>query len=124
MIIFLPIMFVIRQPDLGTSLIILLCGLITIFLGGVRKTHILYLISSLIIIIPLMWKFLLLPYQKLRILTMLDPSRDPLGSGYTLFNQKLQLARAVFWKRIFKWNAITIRISSRTRNRFHICSFF
>lgn len=101
MIIFLPIMFVIRQPDLGTSLIILLCGLITIFLGGVRKTHILYLISSLIIIIPLMWKFLLLPYQKLRILTMLDPSRDPLGSGYHIIQSKIAVGSGGFFGKGF-----------------------
>ena len=101
MIIFLPIAFVIRQPDLGTSLIILLCGLITIFLGGVRKKHIAYLLGLLIIIIPLMWKFLLLPYQKIRILTMFDPTRDPLGSGYHIIQSKIAVGSGGFFGKGF-----------------------
>ena len=50
MIIFLPIAFVIKQPDLGTSLIILLCGIISIFLAGIKRSHIAYLFGLFIVI--------------------------------------------------------------------------
>ena len=100
-IILFPIIFVIKQPDLGTSLIILLCGLITLFLAGVKKIHIVFLTTSLIVIIPLMWKFLLLPYQKLRVLTMLDPSRDPLGSGYHIIQSKIAVGSGGFFGKGF-----------------------
>jgi rod shape determining protein RodA len=89
LIIFLPIFFIIKQPDLGTSLIILLCGGITIFLGGIKKKHIAYLLGSLVVIIPVMWKFFLLPYQKQRVMTMFDPTSDPLGSGYHIIQSKI-----------------------------------
>ena len=89
LIIFLPILLIIKQPDLGTSLIILLCGGITIFLGGIKKKHIAYLLGSLVVIIPVMWKFFLLPYQKQRVMTMFDPTSDPLGSGYHIIQSKI-----------------------------------
>ena len=88
-IIFLPIIFIIKQPDLGTSLIVLLCGLISLFLGGVKKKHILYLSGLFLILVPLIWKFLLLPYQIQRIITLIDPSSDPLGSGYHIIQSKI-----------------------------------
>ena len=59
----LPIIFIIKQPDLGTSLIILICGLISLFLGDIKKKHILYISGLFLILAPLAWKFLLLPYQ-------------------------------------------------------------
>ena len=88
-IIFAPILFVIKQPDLGTSLIILLCGVITIFLGGITKKHIIYLLTLFSFAIPIMWKFILLPYQKQRIMTLFDPNLDPLGSGYHIIQSKI-----------------------------------
>ena len=78
-IILAPIFFIIKQPDLGTSLIILLCGLITIFLGGIKKKQMIILFGLFSIAIPIMWKFILLPYQKKRIMTLFDPTLDPLG---------------------------------------------
>jgi len=100
-IIALPIVFIIKQPDLGTSLIILLCGLISIFLGGIKKSHIIYLLGLFMIIIPIMWKFLLLPYQKRRILTMVDPSTDPLGSGYHIIQSKIAVGSGGFFGKGF-----------------------
>ena len=88
-IIFLPIIFIIKQPDLGTSLIILICGLISLFLGGIKKKHILYISGLFLILAPLAWKFLLLPYQIKRIMTLIDPTSDPLGSGYHIIQSKI-----------------------------------
>ncbi len=101
LIIFAPIFFVIKQPDLGTSLIILLCGTITIFLGGIRKKYIAYLSGLLIVFMPVMWKFLLLSYQKQRIITMLDPASDPLGSGYHIMQSKIAVGSGGFFGKGF-----------------------
>jgi len=100
-IISLPIIFIIQQPDLGTSLIILLCGLVSIFLGGITKKHIIFLSGLFLIIVPIMWKFILLPYQKQRILTMIDPSTDPLGSGYHIIQSKIAVGSGGFFGKGF-----------------------
>ena len=100
-IIFLPIAFIIKQPDLGTSLIVLLCGLISLFLGGVKKKHILYLSGLSLILAPLIWKFLLLPYQIQRIMTLIDPSSDPLGSGYHIIQSKIAVGSGGFFGKGF-----------------------
>ena len=100
-IIFLPILFIIKQPDLGTSLIIFLCGLVSIFLGGIKKKHIVYLSGLFLIITPLMWKFILLPYQKQRIITMINPTSDPLGSGYHIIQSKIAVGSGGFFGKGF-----------------------
>ena len=95
-IILAPIFFIIKQPDLGTSLIILLCGLITIFLGGIKKKQMIILFGLFSIAIPIMWKFILLPYQKKRIMTLFDPTLDPLGSGYHIMQSKIAVGSGGF----------------------------
>ena len=100
-IILVPILFVIKQPDLGTSLIILLCGAITVFLGGISKKYIIYIFSSFFIAVPIMWKYLLLPYQKQRIMTLIDPSQDPLGTGYHIIQSKIAVGSGGFFGKGF-----------------------
>ncbi len=84
----LPILLVLSQPDLGTSILIALSGLIVIWLAGVNIKYFLYTIFSLIISTPFVISFLK-PYQKLRILTFFDPDKDPLGAGYQIIQSKI-----------------------------------
>ena len=100
-IIFLPILFILKQPDLGTSLIILICGLITLFLSGLKTKHISFIVISLLTIAPLFWKYLLLPYQKQRILTLINPGSDPLGSGYHIIQSKIAVGSGGFFGKGF-----------------------
>ena len=100
-IIFLPLVFIIKQPDLGTSVIILTCGLITIFLAGIGYIYMCSLLGLFLIVTPLMWKFLLLPYQKARILTLIDPNTDPLGSGYHIIQSKIAVGSGGFFGKGF-----------------------
>ena len=100
-IVFIPITFIVKQPDLGTSLIILLCGLITLFLSGVKNRHIKYLLGISFIITPLMWKFFLLSYQKQRIMTLIEPESDPLGSGYHIIQSKIAVGSGGFFGKGF-----------------------
>ena len=89
-IIIIPIIFVISQPDLGTSILIALSGLIILWLGGMRIKYFIYSFITFLISLPFIISFLK-PYQKLRILTFLDPDRDPLGAGYQIIQSKIAI---------------------------------
>ena len=87
-ILVLPIMLVITQPDLGTSILIALSGLAVIWLVGIDIKYFIYSFIALLISMPFAIAFLQ-PYQKLRILTFLNPDRDPLGAGYQIIQSKI-----------------------------------
>ena len=89
-IIITPIIFVISQPDLGTSILIALSGLIILWLGGMKIKYFIYSFITFLISLPFIISFLK-PYQKLRILTFLDPDRDPLGAGYQIIQSKIAI---------------------------------
>ncbi len=88
LILFMPIMLVITQPDLGTSILIALSGLVVIWLAGMNIKYFIYSFLALLISLPFAISFLQ-PYQKLRILTFLNPDRDPLGAGYQIIQSKI-----------------------------------
>ena len=87
-ILIVPIMLVLSQPDLGTSILIALSGLVVIWLAGINIKYFIYSFISLLISLPFAISFLE-PYQKLRILTFLNPDRDPLGAGYQIIQSKI-----------------------------------
>ena len=83
-----PLILVATQPDLGTSILIGAGGLVVAWLAGVRVKF--FVISGLITVamLPIAIAFLK-PYQKSRILTFLNPERDPLGAGYQIIQSKI-----------------------------------
>ena len=89
-IILIPTIFVVSQPDLGTSILIALSGIIILWLGGVKIKYFIYSFITFLISLPFIISFLK-PYQKLRILTFLDPDRDPLGAGYQIIQSKIAI---------------------------------
>ena len=88
LILFIPIALVISQPDLGTSILIALSGIIVLWLAGVNIKYFFYSSLTFIISAPFVIS-LLKPYQKLRILTFFDPDKDPLGAGYQIIQSKI-----------------------------------
>ncbi len=94
-IILLPIILVISQPDLGTSILIALSGLIILWLGGVKIKYFFLSFITFLISLPFIISNLQ-PYQKLRILTFLDPDRDPLGAGYQIIQSKIAIGSGGF----------------------------
>ena len=84
----IPVFLVIKQPDLGTAVLIAITGLIVIWLTGFRIKYFLYSSFFFICLIPVGISFLK-PYQKSRILTFLNPERDPLGAGYQIIQSKI-----------------------------------
>ena len=87
-ILIIPISLVISQPDLGTSILIALSGIIVLWLAGVNIKYFFYSTLVFIISAPFIISFLK-PYQKLRILTFFDPDKDPLGAGYQIIQSKI-----------------------------------
>ena len=85
-----PVILVLMQPDLGTAFLIAAGGVIVIWLAGVKMKFFAYLGVIFLSIAPVAISFLK-PYQKSRILTFLDPSRDPLGAGYQITQSKIAI---------------------------------
>jgi rod shape determining protein RodA len=88
LLIVFPTLLVLKQPDLGTAMVLLASGIVLCFLGGVRLWVFLTGTVAAGIAAPLAWSFLR-DYQKTRLYTFLDPDRDPLGAGYHILQSKI-----------------------------------
>lgn len=89
-LVLIPFALIVHQPDLGTALlVVLIAGSMTVFVKIERRSF-LYLLTAGTVTIPLVW-FLLKDYQKQRILTFLNPDRDPLGAGYHIIQSKIAI---------------------------------
>ena len=84
----MPIVLVVSQPDLGTSILIAASGLIVLWLAGLNIRYFVYSGLILLVSFPFVISFLK-PYQKLRILSFFNPDRDPLGAGYQIIQSKI-----------------------------------
>ena len=99
-ILLIPIILVLSQPDLGTSILIASSGLVVIWLSGVNIKYFIYSSLALIVSAPFVISFLK-PYQKIRILTFFDPERDPLGAGYQIIQSKIAVGSGGIWGKGF-----------------------
>lgn len=80
-LVFLPLVLIGIQPDLGTALVFLAIFFIMIFYSPIKRIYLGFLVAGGIFLMPIFWIFLR-DYQKMRILTFLNPTSDPLGAGY------------------------------------------
>tara|TARA_Y100001960_G_scaffold331515_1_gene428743 strand:+ start:628 stop:1623 length:996 start_codon:yes stop_codon:yes gene_type:complete len=87
-VIFFPLALITAQPDLGTALLITMAGLSVIWLAGFKLRYFLFSFIIMVCLAPVAISFLK-PYQKARILTFLNPERDPLGAGYQIIQSKI-----------------------------------
>lgn len=83
-----PVLLVIRQPDLGTAIMLVLCAGAVFFIVGVRMWKFGLVIGGVLAAVPIAWGSLR-AYQQKRILTFLDPESDPLGAGYHILQAKI-----------------------------------
>jgi rod shape determining protein RodA len=90
-VILLPAVLVALEPDFGTVLIFLIFGAAVLLFMGVRRGLLLLLLLLALASVPLAWKYALKPHQKARIITFLEPNRDPLGTGYNLLQSKVAI---------------------------------
>ncbi|MEM9880786.1 MAG: rod shape-determining protein RodA, partial [Pseudomonadota bacterium] len=87
----LPCALIVRQPDLGTALLVAASGICVVFLSGAPNRLFIGGGALVAIAIPLSWQFFLRDYQKQRVMTFLDPGRDPLGAGYHITQSKIAI---------------------------------
>lgn len=85
-----PVLLTIKQPDLGTAILIAIAGIAVIFLAGISWWWVFSLGVLGTMSIPILWHALHY-YQKERVMTFLNPERDPLGSGYHIIQSKIAL---------------------------------
>ena len=85
-----PVVLVMRQPDLGTSLLIVASGAFVLFLAGVGWRYIAALAAFGAACVPLLWHFMH-EYQRQRVLTLLDPQQDPLGAGWHIMQSTIAI---------------------------------
>jgi len=98
----LPCLFILKQPDLGTSALIFLNASAMTWFVKVKKRTLFVIIAILLICLPMGW-FSLKDYQKDRIQSFLNPSRDPLGSGYHVIQSKIAIGSGkIFGKGFLK----------------------
>lgn len=90
-IIIVPTLLVAMQPDLGTSILVCSAGIFVLFLAGLSWKLIMSGVVFLAGFIPIMWFYLMHPYQKTRVMTLIDPEKDPLGSGYHIIQSKIAI---------------------------------
>ncbi|MBT7963120.1 MAG: rod shape-determining protein RodA [Porticoccaceae bacterium] len=86
--IMIPAALIMRQPDLGTALLVFMSGFFTLFLAGLGVHYLIGTFLTGIAAVPIMWNFVLLDYQKQRLLTLLSPEKDRLGSGWNIVQSK------------------------------------
>ena len=100
LLIVVPTALVLKQPDLGTAMMLLAAGAILFFLGGVRLWVFGAGALAAAATAPLAWS-LLRDYQKTRLYTFLQPDRDPLGAGYHILQSKIALGSGGLWGKGF-----------------------
>jgi rod shape determining protein RodA len=85
-----PVLLALAQPDLGTAMLFAVVGSGLLFLAGVSWIYYLGGVVGVIVVLPHIWERLH-DYQKERVLTFIDPERDPLGSGYHILQSKIAI---------------------------------
>ncbi len=90
LIILVPVLLIMNQPDLGTSILIGGAGVFVLLLAGMRWRYLVAVGTAAAASAPLLW-YTLRDYQRERVLTFLNPERDPLGSGYHIIQSKIAI---------------------------------
>jgi rod shape determining protein RodA len=99
-LVLVPAALVLKQPDLGTAVMLLAGAGALFFLAGVRWWKFALLIGGALAALPIIWQQLH-DYQKQRVMTFLDPERDPLGTGYHIIQSKIAFGSGGVWGKGF-----------------------
>ena len=100
LLISIPCVLILKEPDLGTSLLLLAVSASVILFVKVHWKSLLILLVSVLSVSPLIW-LKLKPYQQKRILTFIRPEMDPLGAGYHINQSKIAIGSGEFWGKGF-----------------------
>lgn len=89
-IVLIPALLIAKQPDLGTAILVIMAGFSVIFLAGINRVWLFTVLLVVIASAPVLWHFMH-DYQRNRVLTFLNPERDPLGAGYHIIQSKIAI---------------------------------
>src|ERR1019366_7048118 len=92
----LPLVLIMKQPDLGTALVLLPLVAVGAYLAGLQWKHALAILALAAVMVPVGYHFLK-PYQKERVTTFLRPEDDPRGAGYQILQSKIAVGSGGFW---------------------------
>ncbi|MEZ4818384.1 MAG: FtsW/RodA/SpoVE family cell cycle protein [Bdellovibrionota bacterium] len=96
-ILVIPCILIVKQPDLGTTLVVFFTGCMMIWFVGVQRKILILVVTLGLVSVPLAWKFALKPYQKDRVISFLSPKNMPTARAIKLFNLKLLWVQEKFW---------------------------
>ncbi|MDR3352691.1 MAG: rod shape-determining protein RodA [Zoogloeaceae bacterium] len=91
LLLIVPFLLILKQPDLGTSLLVGAAGFFVIFFAGLSWKIILGMTAAAAAAAPFLWSMVLEDYQRRRILTLIDPTSDPLGAGYHIIQSTIAI---------------------------------
>ncbi len=91
----IPALLILKEPDLGTCLLVLIVAASVILVNGVKLRDLAVAGGGLVLVLPVAWRFMK-DYQKRRIFSFLDPESDPLGSAYHLIQSKIAVGSGQF----------------------------
>jgi len=89
--ILIPTLLIVRQPDLGTSLLVASSGASVLYFAGISWRFLIASMVSISAFTPIYWEFFMRDYQKDRVLTFLNPEADPMGKGYHIIQSKIAI---------------------------------
>ncbi|MGH1485136.1 MAG: rod shape-determining protein RodA [Cellvibrionaceae bacterium] len=92
----IPTVLIVKQPDLGTSILVATSGLVVLFYAGLRWRYILSAVMLLLASIWPMWRYVLHDYQRQRVLTLFNPEADKLGAGWNIMQSKTAIGSGGF----------------------------
>lgn len=96
----LPLVLILKQPDLGTALVLIPMLVVGAFLAGLQWKHAAAIVLIGVLMLPAGWHFLK-PYQKERVTSFLHPEEDAKGSGYQVLQSKIAVGSGGFWGKGF-----------------------
>jgi len=99
-LVMIPVALIIKQPDLGSGILVALVAASIILFVGVRWRTLMGCGLTLVMLSPVIWHFFK-DYQRQRVLTFLDPGKDPLGAGYHILQSMIAVGSGQFWGKGF-----------------------
>lgn len=93
----IPLLIIIAQPDLGSSIIYVCIWIGMLLAAGISKRHLFLIFICGLMAAYIGWLFILKPYQKTRLISFLNPYRDPRGAGYNVIQSKIAIGSGYLW---------------------------
>jgi rod shape determining protein RodA len=89
-LIFIPVLLIVKQPDLGTAVLVGIAGFSVLFIAGMSWRYLAVLSIMVASLVPVTWMFMY-EYQRQRVMTFINPEQDPLGTGYHIIQSMIAI---------------------------------